>query len=159
MASIENEVPTRGSKAAAISNFIVRTMSEYTGRGPTRARTYINDDIVTCVLQDTLTKGERSLVGDDLDELVLTMRRAFQGTMGQVLIDGVEEILGRKVVAFMSDNHIDPDVAVELFVLAREDAGPPQRAMRASSSTVRSAQGTSSSRPSGIGSPLSIDRP
>ena len=97
-------------------------MSEYTGRGPTKARTYINDDTVTCVLQGTLTKGERSLVGDDLDGLVLTMRKAFQGTMGQVLIDGVEEILGRKVIAFMSDNHIDSDGAVELFVLAPADA-------------------------------------
>ena len=50
------------------------------------------------------------------------MRKAFQGTMGQVLIDGVEEILGRKVIAFMSDNHIDPDVAVEVFLLAPADA-------------------------------------
>ena len=123
MASIEPEVPTRGSKAAAISNHVVRTMSEYTGRGPTKARTYINEDAVTVLLQNTLTKGELSLVGDDLDGLVLTMRKAFQGTMGQVLIDGVEEILGREVVAFMSDNHIDPDVAVEVFMLAPADDG------------------------------------
>ena len=122
MVSIETEAPARGSQAAAISNFVVRTMSEYTGRGPTKARTYINADAVTVVLQDTLTRGELSLVSDDLDGLVLTMRKAFQGTMGQVLIDGVEEILGRKVVAFMSDNHIDPDVAVEVFVLAPADA-------------------------------------
>ena len=122
MVSIETEVPARGSQAAAISNHVVRTMSEYTGRGPTKARTYINADAVTVVLHDTLTKGEHSLVSDDLDALMLTMRKAFQGTMGQVLIDGVEEILGRKVVAFMSDNHIDPDIAVEVFVLAPADA-------------------------------------
>ena len=122
MTSTHTEHSLAGSKAAAISNHIVRTMSEYTGRGPTKARTYLNDAVVTCVLQDTLTKGERSLVGDDLDELVLTMRKAFQGTMGQVLIDGVEEILGRNVIAFMSDNHIDPDVAVEVFLLAPADA-------------------------------------
>ncbi|HEV2059562.1 MAG TPA: Na-translocating system protein MpsC family protein, partial [Solirubrobacteraceae bacterium] len=122
MVSIENEVPTRGSKAAAISNHVVRTMSEYIGRGPTRARTYINEDAVTVVLQDSLTKGEHSLVGDHLEGLVLTMREAFHGTMGQVLVDGVEEILGRKVIVFMSDNHIDPDIAVEVFVLAPADA-------------------------------------
>jgi hypothetical protein len=46
------------------------------------------------------------------------MRKAFQATMGDDLVSGVEEILGRKVVAFMSDNHIDPDVAVEVFILA-----------------------------------------
>ena len=137
MASPEPVVPppTCGSKSAAISNHIVRAMSEYTGRGPTKARTYINEDTVTCVLQDTLTKGERSLVSDDLDGLVLTMRKAFQGTMGQVLIDGVEEILGRKVVAFMSDNHIGPDVAVEVFVLAPAAADPQANGARGAAKT------------------------
>lgn len=118
MASTQTEHSVGGSKAAAISNHIVRTMSEFTGRGPTKARTYLNDDVVTCVLQDTLTKGERSLVGDDLFDLVLTTRKAYQSTMRTELVNGVEEILGRKVAAFMSDNHIDPDVAVEVFVLA-----------------------------------------
>ena len=123
MASTHTDHSLTGSKAAAISNHVVRTMSEYTGRGPTKARTYLNDDVVTCVLQDTLTKGERSLVGDDLEELVLTMRKAFQSTMREDLVSGVEQILGREVTAFMSDNHIDPDVAVEVFVLAPERAG------------------------------------
>ncbi len=117
-ASIQTEAPVGGSKAAAISNYVVRTMASYTGRGPTKARTYLNDDLVTVVLQDTLTKGERSLVSDDLDELVLAMRKAFQGTMRRDLIAGIEEILGRQVIAFMSDNHIAPDVAVEVFMLA-----------------------------------------
>lgn len=123
MASTHTDHSLTGSKAAAISNHVVRTMSEYTGRGPTKARTYLNDDVVTCVLQDTLTKGERSLVGDDLEDLVLTMRKAFQSTMREDLVSGVEQILGREVTAFMSDNHIDPDVAVEVFVLAPERAG------------------------------------
>ncbi len=119
MTSTQTEPAHHGtSKHARISTHVVRAMSEYTGRGPTKARTHISDDVVTCVLQDTLTKGERSLVSDDLDELVLTTRKAFQGTMRHDLIDGVETILGRKVIAFMSDNHIDPDVAVEVFVLA-----------------------------------------
>ena len=100
----------------------MRTISDYTGRGPTKARTYINDNVVTVVLHDTLTKGERSLVADDLHQLVLTMRKAFQGTMRHELIAGVEKILGRTVTAFMSDNHIDPDVAVEVFLLAPADA-------------------------------------
>lgn len=118
MTSTHAEHTPVGSKAAAISNHVVRTMSEYTGRGPTKGRTHINDDVVTVVLRDTLTKGERSLVGDDLEELVLTMRKAFQSTMRHDLVRGVEEILGRKIIAFMSANHIDPDVAVEIFLLA-----------------------------------------
>jgi uncharacterized protein YbcI len=124
MTSTQPEHSQAGSKGAAVSNMVVRTLSEYTGRGPTRARTYINDDLVTVVLQDTLTKGERSLVGDDLEDLVLTMRKAFQSTMRTELVAGVEEILGRKVNAFMSDNHIDPDVAVEIFLLAPDRAAP-----------------------------------
>ncbi len=128
-----------GSKAAAISNHVVRTMSEYTGRGPTKGRTHINDDVVTVVLRDTLTKGERSLVGDDLDGLVLTMRKAFQGTMRHDLISGVEEILGRKVIAFMSDNHIDPDIAVEVFLLAPPDAGPQADGARGAAKTPEEA--------------------
>ncbi len=124
MTSMQNEHPSGGSKAAAISTMVVGTLSDYTGRGPTKARTYLNDGIVTVVLQDTLTKGERSLVGDGLDELVLSARKAFQGTMRHDLINGIEEILGRKVVALLSDNHIDPDIAVEIFVLAPADAGP-----------------------------------
>ena len=107
-----------GSKAAAISNMIVRTMSEYTGRGPTKARTHLSDDLVTVVLQDTLTKGERSLVHDGREDLVLDARKAFQITMRRDLVAGIEEILGRTVAAFLSDNHIEPDMAVEVFVLA-----------------------------------------
>jgi uncharacterized protein YbcI len=118
MTSTQTEPTLTGSKVAAISNHVVQTMSAYTGRGPTKARTHINDDVVTVVLQDTLTKGERSLVGDECHELVLAMRKAYQGTMRHDLIDGIESILGRTVVAFMSDNHIEPDAAVEVFLLA-----------------------------------------
>ena len=135
MASTHAEHAPLGSKAAAISNHVVRTMSEYTGRGPTRARTHINDGVVTVLLKDTLTTGERSLVSDDLDKLVLKMRKAFQGTMRHGLISGVEEILGRKVIAFMSDNHIDPDCAVEVFLLAPADAGPQGDGARGAAKT------------------------
>jgi uncharacterized protein YbcI len=107
-----------GAQASAISTHVVRTMSAYTGRGPTRAHTYINDDVVTVVLRETLTKGERSLVKGDLQPLVERMRKAFQGTMRHELVAGVEAILGREVAALMSDNHVNPDVAVEVFVLA-----------------------------------------
>lgn len=117
MATTPTEQRPLGSKAVAISNHVVRTMREYTGRGPTQSRAYINDDVVTVVLHDTLTKGERSLVSDELDALVLTLRAALQGTMRHDLIAGVEDILGRKVEAFLSDHHIDPDIAVEVFIL------------------------------------------
>jgi uncharacterized protein YbcI len=71
-------------------------MSEYTGRGPTKARTYINDNLITVLLQDTLTKDERSLVSDDLDKLVLSTLKAFQGTMRHDPISGIEGSSGAR---------------------------------------------------------------
>ena len=105
------------SLAADISNFVVRVVTDYTGRGPTRARALLADDLITVVMEETLTKGERSLVRDGKHELVLAMRKAYQQTMGVDLAQGVEEITGRRVAAFLSDNHLDPDVAIESFVL------------------------------------------
>ena len=108
----------KGSISAAISSAVVQLMREYTGRGPTKARTYIDEDLITVVLQDTLTMGERSLVRDGETDLVLTSRKAFQRTMSTQLIAAIERHSGRSVFAFLSDNHIDPDIAVETFVLA-----------------------------------------
>jgi len=107
----------RGEQAASISNLVVKLTSEYTGRGPTKARTHIDDDLVVVILRETLTKGERSLVRDGKQEVVRSMRFAFQQTMKDELVAGVEQILGRKVLAFMSANHMEPDVAAEVFLL------------------------------------------
>lgn len=105
------------SISARISNLVVQLLHTYTGRGPTKAWTSLDEDLVTVVLRDTLTKGEQSLVSNDRAELVLETRQAFQQTMRQDLITGVERLTGRKVIAFMSANHIDPDMAIESFVL------------------------------------------
>jgi uncharacterized protein YbcI len=126
MTSTENT--PKGSVAAAISNATVRLLQEYTGRGPTRARTYMHGDLISVVLEDTLTNGERSLVREGETELVLATRKAFQRTMGPQLIAAVERHSGRKVHAFLSDNQVDPDVAVESFVLEPEsESGPIDR--------------------------------
>jgi uncharacterized protein YbcI len=126
MPSTQTERSSGGSKGAAISNMVVRTVSDCTGRGPTRARTAFGQDVLTVVLQDSLTKGERSLIRGGLDELVLDTRKAFQRAMRGDLIRGVEHILGREVIALLSDNHIDPDVAVEVFVLAPDGVEAPE---------------------------------
>jgi uncharacterized protein YbcI len=112
-----------GERASAISNLVVRLLHEYTGRGPTQARTYLNDDLVSVVLSDTLTKGERSLVRDGEGQRVLDTRKAYQRTMRGDLVAGVEEITGRKVIAFFSDNGVDPDMALEAFLLDHGDYG------------------------------------
>ena len=115
------EAPTEetrsGGVAAAISNLTVHLLSEYTGRGPTKARTHLSGDLVAVVLQDTMTKGERSLIRDGEHDRVLETRQAYQRTMRADLAGGVAELTGREVIAFMSANHIDPDIAAEIFVL------------------------------------------
>ena len=110
-----------GALYSAISNAIVGIVHEYTGRGPTRARTSIRDDVVVVALQETLLKAERSLIEDDKAELVAHMRRSFQQTMRKDMSAAVSELTGRDVIAFMSDSHLEPDYSVEIFVLAPEE--------------------------------------
>jgi uncharacterized protein YbcI len=116
MADPASSAPPDVSLASQLSRAVVRTVSEYTGRGPTSAHTTINGDTIVTLLRDTLTKGERSLVADGRSHLVLDMRKAFQETMAEVMTQRVEEIVGRPVIAFMSDNTIEPDMSVEVFV-------------------------------------------
>jgi uncharacterized protein YbcI len=115
-----DERSQRGSVSSAISNAVRQLVADYTGRGPTRARTSIRDNVVVVLLEDTLTKGERRLVGKGRDHRVIDYRREFQDAMREDAIASVEELTGRKVTAFMSANHIDPDLAAELFVLEPE---------------------------------------
>jgi uncharacterized protein YbcI len=115
---------TPGELSAEISNAIVALMADYTGRGPSQSQTYVHENVIVCILHDGLTKGERSLVEDGREDAVLQMRHTYQGTMRTELIAVVERLTGRKVAAFMSDNHVDPDIAVETFVLELRDGGP-----------------------------------
>ena len=103
-----------GPLAAAISNSVVKTLAR---RGPTKARTTLGEDGVFVVLEDTLTRGEQTLTEAGEGMAVLDLRRRWQRVMETELSHEIEVLTGRKVVGFMSDNHIDPDLAVEVFVL------------------------------------------
>jgi uncharacterized protein YbcI len=117
MAPLEQQ-QVDGPLLASISRAVVRIVHEYTGRGPTKARTSIRDDIVVVMLQETLLKAEQSLIRNEKDRVVVEIRRTFQQTMREDLSAAVEMLTERKVIAFMSDSHLDPDYSVELFVLA-----------------------------------------
>ncbi len=112
--------PTDGPLAAAITRGVVGVFRDYTGRGPTKARAFLNDNLVHVLLEDTMTTAERQLALDGEQEFVLAIRRKFQSTMRDHLTAVVEDLAGRKVVAFMSDNCIEPDLALESFVLEQE---------------------------------------
>ncbi len=117
------ERPPGGEISATISRSIVRLHREYLGRGPTKARTSIRDNTVVVLMEDTLTKAERSLIADGKQDEVLATRHSFQMTMRSDMVAAVEEATGRSVIAFMSDNHVEPDLACEIFVLEPEN-GP-----------------------------------
>jgi uncharacterized protein YbcI len=106
-----------GELSAAISNAVVRALARTTGRGPTKAKTTIGENGVFVVLQDSLTIGEQTLTDAGEGQAVLDLRRRWQRVMEADVSREIEELMDRKVVGFMSDNHIDPDLAVEVFVL------------------------------------------
>ena len=119
----QTELPQaqHGTISAEISNGIVGIVREYTGRGPTKARTTITDELVVVVMGESLMKAEQSLIDAGDSDTVIDTRRKFQAAMREDFIDLVEGSVGRRVSAFMSDHHIDPDIAVEVFVLGDGD--------------------------------------
>jgi uncharacterized protein YbcI len=117
--STEEEHPQVGSLYVAISNMMVGMLREYTGRGPTKAKTTIRENIVVIMLEQTLTKGEAVLVKKGRGDQVLTLRHEFQEAMREESSEKIAELTGRKVVAMMSANHLDPDLGAEIYVLDR----------------------------------------
>ena len=117
MASTTDERPTGGSLSAAISSAIVRITAEYLGRGPTKARTSIRDEMIVVLMQDTLTKAEKTLLDAGQGDFVMETRARFQMTMSEAYVSAIEMLTERKVVAFMSANHMEPDMAAEIFIL------------------------------------------
>jgi uncharacterized protein YbcI len=102
---------------AEISTGLVQLHSRYYGKGPTKAKTHMVNDTVVCILRGGFTTVERTLVETGEVESVYQMRRSFQQVMEDEFRRVVEGATGRKVIAYMSSIHVDPDLAVEIFVL------------------------------------------
>ncbi|MDX6674205.1 MAG: hypothetical protein QOH11_1623 [Solirubrobacteraceae bacterium] len=117
------EVLTEGTLSGAISDEIVSLLHRYTGRGPTEARTYVHENLIVCLLGDSLTTAEQSLVTGGHYASVLDTRSLFQRTMRADFTEAVERLSGRTVIAFMSQSHIEPSFGLEAFVLLPVD-GP-----------------------------------
>src|SRR5271166_5341761 len=96
--------PPSGERGAVISNTVVKALARTTGRGPTKAKTTFGDNGVFVVLQDSLTRGEQTLTDAGEGNAVLDLRRRWQRVMKESLSRETEELTGRKVIGFMSDN-------------------------------------------------------
>jgi uncharacterized protein YbcI len=107
----------QGEALAAISNGLAHIHMRFYGRGPAMAKAHIFDDMVVCVLWNGFTTVEQTLLERGKGQAVESFRRTFQETMEEQFTAVVEEAIGRKVRACMGQVHVNPDVAVELFML------------------------------------------
>lgn len=110
-------LPTRGEVAAEISNGIVKLFSEYYGRGPVKAKTFLFDNYAVAVLEDTLTTAEATLVKADRGDMVRDFRLAFQSEMAGRFKGVVELATKQRVLTYQSQITFDPDHCFEFFVL------------------------------------------
>jgi uncharacterized protein YbcI len=96
---------------------MVHLHKQYYGKGPVKAKTYFVDDACVCMLEGGFTVVERTLIDDGQHEQVESMRRAFERSMSDRFRGAIEELTGRSVLAYLSQVHTNPDLAIELFVL------------------------------------------
>lgn len=105
------------NQAIAIGRAITRLHRDHYGRGSTAIRTVIQRNVVLVLLEDIYTPAEHTLISADQHDEVKSSRQLLQMAVSQKLIDAVEEIMERTVIAFMSQVHFGPDMAAEIFVL------------------------------------------
>jgi uncharacterized protein YbcI len=107
-----------GRLLAAISTRIVAILREHYGRGPMKAKTYALDDIVVVVMRGSgFTPLEQTMMDSGQPDRVVSMRHEFQHMMTRRFTDAIEELTGRKVLAFLSQAHVEPDLTLEIFFI------------------------------------------
>ena len=118
-------VPLGGGKIlAAISTRIVAILRDHYGRGPMKAKTYALDDIIVVVMRGSgFTPLEKTIMESGQPERVVSMRHEFQNIMTQRFTETIEELTGRKVLAFLSQAHVEPDITMEIFFVDAPLAG------------------------------------
>lgn len=106
-----------GELNAAVTSALVGIHTEYLGRGPRTASTFHQGNVLVTLMHDVLTRAEKSLAEGSRADSINQVRHMFQETMEADFRIAVERLSGRRVVAFISGNNSDPDVAAELFIL------------------------------------------
>ena len=105
----------------AISDGIVALLKEFYGRGPTRTKSYYEDDLVVCVLRGGFTRVEQTLLDGGRGAAVIQQRMEFQDLMRGRFTAVIEQATGQKVIGYMSGNQQSPDIMCEVFILAPTD--------------------------------------
>jgi uncharacterized protein YbcI len=131
---------SEGELLAEISRSLVQLHKECYGKGPTKARTYASDDLIVSVLEGGFTAGERTLRDHGREDAVVASREAFQDALRQRFIETIENLVGRKVVTFISGVDPNTETSSELFVLgpaAQPQLGDERQAVRGWGSQLR----------------------
>ena len=115
---VGKDTPKGGQALVELSNAMVALHREHFGRGPGAAKSFITDEMAVCVLSDIYTAVERTLIGAGQAEHVRRTRGLHQEALQDEYKTRAEEIMGRPVSAFLSVVHVDPDVAIEIFLFA-----------------------------------------
>lgn len=104
---------------AAVTDAMVGFHERYHHRKPASAKTQLlGDDLLVCILGGVYTDVEKTMIELQRSTVVQETRSAFQQSMQHKFIDAVERLTGRKVLAFISNSHVGPDIEIELFMLA-----------------------------------------
>ena len=114
---------TRRDAAATVSRELVSLHKQFYGKGPVRAKTFLVNDTVLCILEGGFTVVERTLIEVGRAPAVHDIRTSFQAAMREQFTQVVEAALNRRVRAYMSQVHTDPDIAIELFLLEPAGSG------------------------------------
>lgn len=125
MPSRDPDTAALGPKLAEVTNAIVSLHRQHYGKGPTRSKSFLLDDVLFCVMRDVLTTVERTLVEAGEHTKVRDTRFAFQDAMRERFEEAVEGIVGRKVLGVTSQVLVTQDIAVEMFLL-EEVSRPPE---------------------------------
>jgi uncharacterized protein YbcI len=99
-----------------ISNAMVRMQKEFFGKGPTKAKSYMFDDLLRVVMREGLTTAEKTMLEFGHPNQVRQFRQLFQDEMTEKLTSMVERLTGRRVVNYQSQVLFDPDMSLEMFV-------------------------------------------
>jgi uncharacterized protein YbcI len=119
--NVKHKPQNHGDVLTAISDGMVALLKEFYGRGPTRAKSYYEDDLVVCVLRGGFSRVEQTLLDGGHGAAVINQRMEFQEVMRERFDSVIEQATSRRVIGFMSGNQQDPDMMCEVFVLAPTD--------------------------------------
>lgn len=125
MDTFDGQLTASRPQLTDISNAAVALHREHFGRGPGAAKTHVTDNLVVCVLTDVFTPLERTLLDAGQEARVRETRAIHRAATEDAYKGRMEEVLGRPVEAHMSTIHVDPDVAVDIFVMGDGDGADP----------------------------------